>query len=163
MEQCIFSQRSYSLKKSGFWKYIKKADFILLAAFVLVGVLMIVIPLAGSAKEESSAEESSSSLGPMVVIYTAGNEYGRYPLNEDRTVTVSQIGDTITDTKTNVVEIKDGKVCMEESSCRNQICVDTGWISRKNEIIVCLPNQVYVTIEDDSASSGDTGMDAVAR
>ena len=105
------------------------------------------------------------------LVHQQGNNYidllhnfGVYLLNNgDRTVTVSQIGDTITDTKTNVVEIKDGKVCMEESSCKNQICVETGWISKKNEIIVCLPNQVYVTIEDDSASSGDTEMDAVAR
>lgn len=151
------------MKKSSIWKYIKKADLVLLAVFVLAGILMIALPLLGAAKEDPQTADTGTGTGPMVVIYTDGTEYGRYPLNEDKTITVSQLGDTIADTKTNIVEIKDGRVCMEKASCKNQVCVDTGWISKKNEIIVCLPNKVYVTIEDDSASDGDTEMDAVAR
>lgn len=152
------------MKKSGIWNYIKKADLVLLSAFVLVGILMIVVPLAGTAKEDAAAGDTETESGPMVVIYTDGSEYGRYPLDEDQTITVSQLGDSITDTATNVVQIQDGRVRMEEASCKNQVCVNTGWISKTNEIIVCLPNRVYVTIESGSdASSLDTEMDAVAR
>lgn len=151
-------------KKKILGTWITRADLVLLAAFCLAGVLFIVIPLAGNQKDNETDAAGAVSSGPYVVIYTGDTEYGRYPLNEDQTITVTQVGSSITDTKTNVVTIKDGKACMESSTCENQICVETGWISKENEIIVCLPNRVYVTIEDETASSdGDTEMDAVAR
>ncbi|QUL99412.1 MAG: NusG domain II-containing protein [Candidatus Fermentithermobacillus carboniphilus] len=39
------------------------------------------------------------------------------------------------------------RVKVSESPCENHICVNTGWISRPNEIIVCLPNEVVVRLE----------------
>ena len=45
-----------------------------------------------------------------------------------------------------VIEIKDKKVRVKESSCPNQVCVKTGWIKRSGEIIVCAPNELTVRI-----------------
>lgn len=47
---------------------------------------------------------------------------------------------------TNTVVIKDGIVYMSDASCKNQVCVNSGKISKKGESIVCLPNKVIVEI-----------------
>ena len=70
-------------------------------------------------------------------------EYGRYPLNEDRTERI-----TLENGSYNVLAIKDGYADMTEASCPDQICVNHNKISRKNETIVCLPDKVVVTIEN---------------
>lgn len=46
-----------------------------------------------------------------------------------------------------VIEISDGRVCVSDSDCPDKICVNTGWISRKGERIVCLPKKLIVEIK----------------
>lgn len=46
-----------------------------------------------------------------------------------------------------VIEIKEGRVRAVESSCFQKICVNTGWINKPDQNIICLPNKVLVTIE----------------
>lgn len=46
-----------------------------------------------------------------------------------------------------VIEIKEGRVRAVESSCFQKICVNTGWINKPGQNIICLPNKVLVTIE----------------
>ncbi len=46
-----------------------------------------------------------------------------------------------------VVEIKKGRVRIVESSCFQKICINTGWIDKPGQNIICLPNRVLVTIE----------------
>ena len=55
--------------------------------------------------------------------------------------------DTTVELSSNTVTIKDGKVYMEWASCKNQICVHTGEISKTGESIICLPNRVIVETE----------------
>ncbi|KUO53316.1 MAG: hypothetical protein APF76_08685 [Desulfitibacter sp. BRH_c19] len=45
-----------------------------------------------------------------------------------------------------IVTEKD-KIWVEESSCPNKICVNTGEISKPSQSIVCLPNKVVIYIE----------------
>ncbi len=47
----------------------------------------------------------------------------------------------------NTVIIISGEVYVEKASCKNQICVKTGKISKEGESIVCLPNRVIIEIE----------------
>ena len=46
-----------------------------------------------------------------------------------------------------IIEVKDGRVRVVESPCLQKICVNTGWINRAGQNIICLPNKVLVTIE----------------
>lgn len=48
---------------------------------------------------------------------------------------------------TNTLIIEDGYAYMKYADCKNQICVNTGKISKKGETIVCLPNKVTVEIK----------------
>ncbi len=47
----------------------------------------------------------------------------------------------------NTVTVKSGKVYMSWGSCKNQLCVHKGEISKVGESIICLPNKVTVETE----------------
>lgn len=44
------------------------------------------------------------------------------------------------------LEISDGKVYVEGSSCRDKLCEKTGKISNVGESIICLPNRISISI-----------------
>jgi hypothetical protein len=57
------------------------------------------------------------------------------------------------------VEVKNGRVRMLEMNkviCPDAICSETGWIDKGYQSIVCLPNNIIVTIEGNK----DEGIDA---
>jgi len=56
------------------------------------------------------------------------------------------------------LESEGGRVRMVDSACPDKLCVQTGWISRPGESIVCLPNRVVVEVVGD-----EEGPDVVNR
>ncbi len=44
------------------------------------------------------------------------------------------------------VEIKNRAVRIRDSSCPDQICVQTGFISEPNQVIICLPHRVVIEL-----------------
>ena len=145
-------------------QFIRKADIILFIVLVIIG-------LAASAALTLSHGEAGS--GAKVIIESGGDLYARYPLAEDRTVIVpapkqnaidapaADPGDTASAQYDyyNVVVISGGTVSVTEASCKNQVCVKHGAISRPGESIVCLPNRMVVRIENSSEEGG--GYDSV--
>lgn len=138
-------------------KYIRKADIILFILLVTAGLAV------------TAALAMSHSGGDTVIIQSGGDLYATYSLFEDRTIEVpapgsakaaDQSGSGHKYTKYNIVVIKDGKVSVTEASCKNQVCVRHGEISRSGESIVCLPNRLVVRIEGGSPEEGG-GYDSV--
>lgn len=120
---------------------IKKADIILLIVILAVGIPMSVLSL------------TAGTGGDKVKISTDGQVYGIYPLNEDCEIDVTEDGHT------NHITIKDGQVSMSYSTCRNQVCVNTGAISQSKDAIVCLPNRVVVEIiSSEEGKGGDADV-----
>ena len=107
---------------------IKKADIVLFIAIVVLGGRISWWSLAGSVS------------GEKVLITADGRDYGIYSLAQDQTIDVTLDGHT------NHITIKDGKVSMSYSTCKNQICVNTKAITESKDTIVCLPNKVMVEI-----------------
>ncbi len=93
--------------------------------------------------------------GETVEITLHGKPYGVYALSEDRVILVE---DPDRDAA-NIVEISGGKVHMSEADCPDKLCVRQGEISRDRQTIVCLPNQVIVTVY----AAEESGFDAVAE
>ena len=119
---------------------IKKADIVLLIIILVVGIPLSVLSL------------TEGIGGDKVLISLDGEIYGVYPLGEDREIDVTEDGHT------NHITIKDGQVSMSYSTCRNQVCVNTGAISETKDAIVCLPNRVVMEIiSSDSGSIGKGG------
>lgn len=121
-------------------KIIRKADIVLFIALILFGAALAVPAFLWK------------DSGDTVKITLNGKEFGTYSLKEDKEILVEKNGHT------NKVVIEGGKVYMEHASCKNQICVNTGKISRAGQSIVCLPNRVSVTIE----GKGGQEYDAVS-
>lgn len=95
-----------------------------------------------------------STSGDIVEISVAGERYGAYDLTVEQQIPIEIQGEI-----TNVVTIKDGCVSMTEAHCPDHLCMKQGRISKDRESIVCLPNQLVVTVK--GAEKSD--FDSVAR
>lgn len=106
-------------------KLLKKGDFIIIVAVVVMAALSVFMVF------------SFSKQGSRVVIKQNNEVVYNQSINNNNTF----------DTGTNVIVIKNGVVFVDNATCKNQICVNTGEISKKGESIVCLPNKVIVEIK----------------
>lgn len=98
-------------------------------------IIVIALAIAGFFLLKGSGNTAST-----ITVECNGDTY-RYSLDTDQSITLEgAIGPT-------QLEIKDHKVAIIESPCQNQICVQTGWISRPNSFIACIPGKVLVTID----------------
>lgn len=118
---------------------LKKGDyFIILGAMVLVAFLLATI--------------SRTKTGNQVHISVDGKTM-TYSLFDEETIVITNREDnnpTIRDCNVkNKIIIKDGKVYMEYASCPDQVCVRHAPISKNGEMIICLPNEVFVEVEND--------------
>ena len=120
------------------FKVIRKADIVLAVLFAALAVFLIAAPFKSAG---ASGKAPEGITGPYVHITLGSEDYGDYPLDQDTTVTIDQ------GSNHNVVTIQGGKVRMEESNCRNQVCVQEGTISTPGQSIVCLPSRLTVTIK----------------
>jgi len=75
-----------------------------------------------------------------------------YALHEDRVIEVEgPLGLTR-------VVIEDGRAWVEDSPCRDKVCVRMGKVSRPGEEAICLPNRVIVQMKGTRG-----GVDGVSR
>lgn len=88
--------------------------------------------------------------GGTVVVSVDGSEWGRYPLEDDITVTVPS------DNGSNTLVIRDGEAYVTDATCPDGLCEKMHSISRSGESIVCLPNKVVITV-----TGGSDGVDMV--
>lgn len=76
--------------------------------------------------------------GSMVEIEVNGKLEYALPLSIDKTVEMDgAAGKTI-------VEIKDNRVRIKDSTCNKRLCVHQGWVDKG--AVICLPNKVVVRI-----------------
>ena len=113
---------------------------ILLIACAAVLLLCAVLLTAGRGRTPVTED--------TVIITVNGREYTRVPLSAPRTVTVSQ-----SDGSVNVIEVTAEGAVMLSSTCKNQLCVHMGQVTRDNwefrpngAFIICLPNRVSVEL-----------------
>ena len=126
---------------------LRKADFLLFFIFIAAAALIAAVPLVRSSDGAS-----------RVRIIAQGELAGIYPLDSDNEIEIERDGHR------NVVVIKDNTVHMDYSDCKNQVCVNTGKISKPGETIVCLPNYVIVEIvSSEEGGEDDEAIDAVVK
>ncbi len=92
-------------------------------------------------------------VGGYVTVSLSGQTVMEVPLSED---TIVEIGD---DGHTNTLTIQNGAAQITQASCPDHLCIHQGAIQYAGQSIVCLPNQVVVTVRHGS----DGGFDAVAN
>lgn len=94
--------------------------------------------------------------GDTVKVTIGGENYGTYSLSKD---IAKDIISGKNNEHHNLLIIKNGKVYIKSASCPDGLCVKHKPIFRDGESIVCLPNQVVVTI---SQNPKDNIVDAIA-
>lgn len=116
----------------------KKRDLIIIGAVVLLACVGL---LALSLAQKTRA---------YVTVYVHDEVYACVPVTDYQTLTVDQ-----GEGKVNVIRIDEQGVCMESSTCKNQLCVHQGTIDPKDmgelllsNWIVCLPNGVTIELSE---------------
>lgn len=109
--------------------FFTKADLILMAAIVIIGLGISIFLAAGSHQ------------GNKVEITKDGKLWGTYSLDGEHKITIRD------GKELNVVKISGGNVTMESANCKNQVCVHHSPVSRTGESIVCLPHKIVVSIK----------------
>lgn len=109
--------------------FIKKRDLILLGA-LLAAALLSALFLGVS--KQPAARASISAQGQEVMVLD---------LSEDTEADI-----TGKDGSVNHFVVKDGEIWCSEASCPDGLCIRQGKKSLEGDTIVCLPNQVIVTI-----------------
>lgn len=110
--------------------YLKKKDLIILIPIIAVIILSFVLLYIYTAKN-----------GDKVVVMSDNEILCEYSLNDN-------IDEFIrTDYGFNHLVINDGNVLVTEADCKSQVCVNTGCINNKGQLIVCLPHRLCISIE----------------
>lgn len=78
--------------------------------------------------------------GKYIEITIEDKLYGTYYLDKDQTIKLDN----------NTIVIKDGLAYMMDANCSDHTCINMGKISNNNQMIICLPNRVFVKVVDDS-------------
>lgn len=120
----------------------KRNDWILAAGVIAAAVLIFCVQLFRGFSVESA----------VAVVTVAGENYGSYSLDQNQAVEINE---------TNRLVIEDGSVRMEWADCPDQLCVQHRGISRDGESIICLPNQIVISVESAGETTEGTGLDGV--
>ena len=104
----------------------KKRDYILIGCILLIAAVCAGFFLLTGKKAHEA------------VVTVDGEVYGTYSLAKDQAIEI-QDG--------NRLRIQNGQAKMEWADCPDQLCVHQKAISRTGESIICLPNQVVVSVQ----------------
>ena len=117
---------------------LKKGDMILAA-------VLLVIILASFGGLELYKRHGAAG-GRIAVIKQNDKIIRRINLdavNEPETIKIS--GDY-----NNIVLVEKGHIRFHQANCPDLVCVKTGWLDKKGDLAVCLPNRTIIIIEGDN-------------
>ena len=121
----------------------QRNDRILIISIIVCAVLLAVFFII-----------KGRNLGSIVVITVSGEEYGRYSLLQEQVIAIND---------TNTLVIHNGAADMLFADCPDQVCVEHSPISMTSDTIICLPNQVVVTVESLIDNSKEPELDAIVK
>jgi hypothetical protein len=108
-------------------------DVVLTTLVVVASIVSMVLIARATAGEKGSTAVVEVNAKKVLRIELSANQ-------PSKTYTVRGMGGPST------IEVEKGRVRMIASTCRDKICVGTGWVDAPGKNIVCLPNRVVVTI-----------------
>ena len=124
---------------------IKKGDCILMVVIVMIFIILLV-------------RISMNENGNLVHVTVSGKTT-TYSLFENKMITF--VNDEIHNESeddahiSNLLVIENGVAYMEWANCKDQVCVKHKPISKNGEMIICLPNEIYVEVENSTGKEVD--------
>lgn len=116
---------------------LKKGDYLILLV-VLIALVVMLIMISGN---QQGNQVHITADGITKTYSLSDKQRIRIRKSKDLTGEQVDIGNTIV--------IDNGQVYMEDADCPDQVCVHHKPISKNGETIICLPNQVFVEVEND--------------
>lgn len=116
---------------------LKIGDFVLITFFAMASFFSWTLP------------HQRKDSGQFAKVYVKNQWVGSFSLKEDKIISLRGENGQF------MLRIQTGKIRMEESHCPLKICEHQGWISKPGEIILCIPNRVYVRIEGNLTNNLD--------
>ncbi len=98
------------------------------------------------------AQLGAGSSATKALVSKGGVEVTTFFLGKDSRIDLGEFGADM------VLEVKNGRVRVASSNCKQQLCVRHGWIDRPKEALLCLPNHVTVELAGEDAE-----YDAISR
>ncbi|MCF0112089.1 MAG: NusG domain II-containing protein [Erysipelotrichaceae bacterium] len=92
---------------------------------------------------------SEQSLEKVAVVVYKDEEVLRIDLTKDHTYTLSATMGEVT------IEVRDGAIRVEKETSYYHYCSLQGWVKDSYVPIVCLPNELFITIQGVEASEED--------
>lgn len=108
-------------------------------------VLLSLVPLGIFSFQQAEIEAKSDNIEYVAVISVDGDELKRIKLTGHTGTEFLDIPEIECTPKT--VEVKDESIRIKSSICPEQICVNTGYISKPGPSIICLPHRVVISVE----------------
>lgn len=63
----------------------------------------------------------------------------------------------------NTILIEEGKICISEADCPDQVCVRSGWLTNSVAPIVCLPHKLVISLVSEDNTNTSLELDGVAK
>ena len=111
-------------------KLIGRRDLVLLAVFLVIGLILL-----------AWWQFRPAAAGGIAEVADGGEVVAELPLPEDAEMVIEGY-----DGGENTLVIRDGEADITSASCPDGVCVRHRAVSRDGESIICLPNRVVVTI-----------------
>ncbi|MGG0821722.1 NusG domain II-containing protein [Paenibacillus turicensis] len=114
---------------------------------IVIGVILLIAGgwIAYQHWEQNSVDTATKL---SAVITVDGKEYEKVSLKQD----VQKEIEIQTDYGHNILKIYDHGIQMVYSDCPKKISMKMGFISKPSQVIICLPNRVFVEIVEDKPS-----------
>ncbi len=127
-------------------------------------VMLVIAILTTAVLLHFVLEAPGQAEGGQLRVVADGQEYGTYPLGEDRVIEIVQ------DCGKNVIHIEGGYAWMEEADCPDGYCMRQGRIHQVKQSVICLPHRLVVEVlaadgeqADKREETGEPVPDAVVH
>ncbi|HHV29042.1 NusG domain II-containing protein [Acetivibrio mesophilus] len=117
---------------------LKKGDLIILG----FAIILIAASFIGVSIYKSSGENARK----IAVIIKDNQEIKRIDIDAvSEPMEITVLGEY-----NDIVLVEKGRIRFKEADCPDKVCVNTGWLTEKGDMAVCLPNKTMIKIEGQS-------------
>lgn len=109
-------------------KLFMRADFIVILTVIILSILLFIPNLL-----------NDSTLTAQ--IYVDGEVVEEINLQE------VEKSYTLTPKDGTKITVEKGKICFSDAHCKDELCIKSGWLSKKGQTAACLPERVVVSIK----------------
>ena len=116
--------------------FFKPLDYLL----ILIGIVFCTLSILSATTQQDDT--------PLLIVSSPSSEY-IYPLDTDTTIQIPGLEGIST------IQIQQGQAQYLDSPCANKTCVAASPIHRNGEWSACLPNGIFMRVENSSSHSAN--------